>query len=334
MTCSSIPCLCLALVLVAGCTTYDPLYCDENQRCTDPERSFCDLTGEFAASEGVARTCIPDPNASSAPDAGGPDAAADAGHRGADASVFTYPEPQAYWAFDQEDISGSVLVARQGGVTGALAGPIPDTAGVVADALAFAGGPDHVDFGNVLDSVLAGPDRKFAISVWIRPAAVSGEQTILVKAGASSCSPPEENRELHLLLVEGVPGFRFWTPDNDHARFLEAATPLVLDTWQHLLWTYDGEVDVGPVERVRLYVDGVPQPLTVSASLDTFPYDIQPTDAHLALANIIGASGARCGDQQLVGALDELAVWSTVLGAKDAAEVHERGAAALPLWPH
>jgi hypothetical protein len=333
MSCSSISRLCLAVALTVGCTKYDPLYCDEDQRCTDPDRSFCDLTGEYPASEGVARTCIPDPNASSAPDAGSPDAGSDAGSGGADASVFTYPEPQAYWAFDQEDISGSVLVARQGGLNGAIAGPIADTAGVVADALAFAGGPDHVDFGNVMDDVLAGPDRKFTISVWIRPAAVSGEQTILVKAGASSCSPPEETRELHLLLVDGVPAFRFWTPDNDHARYLEAATPLVLDVWQHLVLTYDGEVDVGPVERVRLYVDSVSQPLTVSASLDTFPYDIQPTDAHLALANVIGASGTRCGDQKLVGALDELAVWSTVLSAEDAAEVHARGMAALALWP-
>lgn len=48
----------------------DPLYCDENSRCTDPERPFCDLAGAYPASAGVARTCIPDPNADSGPGSG------------------------------------------------------------------------------------------------------------------------------------------------------------------------------------------------------------------------------------------------------------------------
>jgi hypothetical protein len=54
-------CLAAAVLLVA-CKVYDPLYCDEKTECTDPERPFCDLAGEYPASEGVARTCIADPN--------------------------------------------------------------------------------------------------------------------------------------------------------------------------------------------------------------------------------------------------------------------------------
>src|SRR5688572_22941550 len=52
----------LAFIIVAGCKTDDPLYCDEDTPCTDPERPFCDLTGEYPASEGHGRTCIPDPD--------------------------------------------------------------------------------------------------------------------------------------------------------------------------------------------------------------------------------------------------------------------------------
>lgn len=55
-----------------GCTTYDPLYCDGEKSCKDPERPFCDLAGEYPASDGVARTCIPSPfDAGSEGDAGG-----------------------------------------------------------------------------------------------------------------------------------------------------------------------------------------------------------------------------------------------------------------------
>ena len=39
----------------------DPLYCDESTPCTDPARPFCDLAGEHPASEGIGKTCIPDP---------------------------------------------------------------------------------------------------------------------------------------------------------------------------------------------------------------------------------------------------------------------------------
>ncbi len=65
-------------IVVAACTRPDTLYCDQNTPCTDPARPFCDLTGEFSASDGVGRTCIADPGQGGQPDAGDgvPDATA------------------------------------------------------------------------------------------------------------------------------------------------------------------------------------------------------------------------------------------------------------------
>lgn len=78
---------------VAACTVRDPLYCDENTPCTDPGRPICDLNGEYPASEGVGRTCIPDPSADDGPgedqDAG-PDQM-DAGSGDPDGSPSTEP---------------------------------------------------------------------------------------------------------------------------------------------------------------------------------------------------------------------------------------------------
>lgn len=67
----------LPLVAVA-CTRPDSLYCDQTTPCTDPARPFCDVAGEFSASDGVGRTCIADPGQDGEPDAGDvvPDAAA------------------------------------------------------------------------------------------------------------------------------------------------------------------------------------------------------------------------------------------------------------------
>jgi hypothetical protein len=66
-----------AVILPFACKVYDPLFCDQDTPCKDPERPFCDLLGEYPASEGVARTCIPDPNSGNS-DAGpgDPDASA------------------------------------------------------------------------------------------------------------------------------------------------------------------------------------------------------------------------------------------------------------------
>jgi hypothetical protein len=53
--------LALACVVFSACSKPDPLYCDENTPCTDEARPFCDLAGEYPASDGIKRTCIPDP---------------------------------------------------------------------------------------------------------------------------------------------------------------------------------------------------------------------------------------------------------------------------------
>ncbi len=65
----------VTLAAVAACKTQDPLYCDENTPCDDPERPYCDLTGEYPASEGHGRTCIASPfdaGAAVEPDAAAP----------------------------------------------------------------------------------------------------------------------------------------------------------------------------------------------------------------------------------------------------------------------
>jgi hypothetical protein len=65
-------------VLLAGLVALNPacltpvaLYCDEAKPCTDPARPFCDLNGQYPASEFIGHTCIPDPF----PDAGCSDCA-------------------------------------------------------------------------------------------------------------------------------------------------------------------------------------------------------------------------------------------------------------------
>ncbi len=71
--------------LGSACTYPVELYCDESTPCTNLNRPFCDLTGEYPASEGIGRTCIPDPRPADASVPDGRVSVADASV--ADASV-------------------------------------------------------------------------------------------------------------------------------------------------------------------------------------------------------------------------------------------------------
>lgn len=63
----------VVVVGVAGCKRRVELYCETHADCAEWNLDFCDLEGEFPASEGVGNTCIKNPL-----DAGVADAGADA----------------------------------------------------------------------------------------------------------------------------------------------------------------------------------------------------------------------------------------------------------------
>jgi hypothetical protein len=75
----------LVACMLLACTKVDPLFCDVGTPCTDPDRPFCDLLGEYPASEGVAKTCIPMPADADAGDPGGGADDRDAGANESDA---------------------------------------------------------------------------------------------------------------------------------------------------------------------------------------------------------------------------------------------------------
>lgn len=64
--------VCGALV-ASGCTTKDPLFCDDTHPCTDPERPYCDRFGAYEASDHIGNTCIASPFDAGVPDAAGSD---------------------------------------------------------------------------------------------------------------------------------------------------------------------------------------------------------------------------------------------------------------------
>lgn len=48
----------LMVCVLWGCKVNNPRYCDEVTQCGDPDRPYCDLTGQYPASGGVSNNCI------------------------------------------------------------------------------------------------------------------------------------------------------------------------------------------------------------------------------------------------------------------------------------
>lgn len=83
--------LLVSLCALAACKVYDPLYCENNGDCTDPSRPFCDVNGDYPASEGIGKTCIP------APSDAGFGGTADAGQGGSDGGLATDASQRCAW---------------------------------------------------------------------------------------------------------------------------------------------------------------------------------------------------------------------------------------------
>lgn len=91
--------LCLLIVgvgVTSACKVHNPLYCDDRTPCSEAGRTFCDLNGEFPASDGIRNTCIAVPVDAAVPDARPIDAAPICDYRLAFVSDRS-GSPQLYW---------------------------------------------------------------------------------------------------------------------------------------------------------------------------------------------------------------------------------------------
>jgi uncharacterized delta-60 repeat protein len=129
----------------------DPLYCDESHECTDPARPFCDLNGDYPASEDVPRTCIADPGADGGPDVEGSFSLAVASER-----LFVRQGESA--AIDvtvarEDDFDEAVTVELRGLPDGVVAEPVTIEPGEAAGSLTISADADSTQGAANVDVV-------------------------------------------------------------------------------------------------------------------------------------------------------------------------------------
>ena len=146
-------------------------------------------------------------------------------------------------------------------------------------ALNFDGVDDAVDFGNVLDSVFAGANKKFTVASWIYPRVGGGANDFVFSKVNSTAG----QRQWFFRNSGGYLNFLWYGALNASSyRSYTCNTPLTVNAWQHVALLYDGTQPLG--SRVAMYVDGALQSQTLTLSVGT-PVQIQSATASLYYGN-------------------------------------------------
>ena len=178
------------------------------------------------------------------------------------------------------------------GATSKMVGGDPEfSRGPLAGALDL-NGTQFVDAGNVAE---LGFYDKFTLAAWIRSTDVSRGSIL------SRMTSEEQGSGYSLALSQGHLQLNLSSRWLDDALRVEAATTLSAGEWHHVCVTYDGS---RVASGIRLYVDGVLQPLTIL--LD----ELNQTFANKEPFRI-GAGGS--ADQNYRGLIDEIRVYTRVL---------------------
>lgn len=212
------------------------------------------------------------------------------------------------WLFNEG--SGTTAIDTAGSNNGTIIGATY-VDGYSSKALSFNGvaGQNHVLIGDVLDDIIAGANKKFAIEAWIKPGLNNLTGNVIVskfdltnKIYSFYWGIFTESK-LRLYWTEGIDG------NNPTAYKVHKASTAITDTnkWYHVLMQYDGTV-VDYNARITMYVDGVKETVSLDSGSGA-PVSILDKANNLAIGaaiNNIGVSALNFN-----GLIDSVKIYDT-----------------------
>ncbi|MBD3636127.1 MAG: T9SS type A sorting domain-containing protein [Crocinitomicaceae bacterium] len=190
-----------------------------------------------------------------------------------------------------------------------------DRFGCPHNAMTFSGNA-YLDFGDSFDNYFTANDSSFSISLWFKLFnAGSVSHAIFQKSADGVCG--ESQREMGVVIgpTQKLRIGIYFTGDLNNYFVTECSTAFNDTLWHHVVINYDGSIDTGGgVDRLEVYVDNVPETLTIisaTGSLGT----INNGTAHTAIGNQLNSSGSICGtnSEQFEGYLDDYRFYNRLL---------------------
>jgi hypothetical protein len=201
--------------------------------------------------------------------------------------------------------------------------------GKVEQAFSFDEDQDAVRFGDVLDDVLAGPDKQFTIDLWLKinamPDGNPGETVradLVSKLGDSVVGSVHERQLSLILRPDGWLDLAFYGAlDGSSLRLVRTEETLETDVWYHIAVVYDGSVDSNDgLDRVTMYRNGTLLTTSLAYSSGSLG-DIPDGPANLAIGGSV-ASNLDVG-YSLDGNIDEVEIFNRVLSETEIGSIYE-----------
>lgn len=171
-----------------------------------------------------------------------------------------------------------------------------------------------IHWGDILDDVIAGADKKFTFAATIIPEGpfVVG-QTFIAKYDEA------DNRQYEIAIASDAKVFITFVADGAAAQYAQVkgnTTTLVAGTLYRIVVSYDGSIDSAAVNRLQIWINGTLQSNVLLASAGAFPFDIPVGPAPLSVGCRKGVAAG--GAQFFDGVIQEPAIWSGLFTADDA----------------
>ncbi len=203
---------------------------------------------------------------------------------GAAAVTAARAELRAAWEFNAAEVSGANVSASGGSATNTTGTLIADAA-ATNGVLTLDGTGDYLQFGNQVTQLRA--LSAMTISAWVRPGITTGTRRI----------------------VEHEDNFYFWHESSKYRFTIHGATSAAISTnslsagtWQHVLAVYESG------KPAKIYVNGLWEDDSNSNQ------SMMPNDSDvLSFGANRPSSGTPTTTAFFNGALDDVAVWNTVL---------------------
>ena len=160
-------------------------------------------------------------------------------------------------------------------------------------ALEFDGSSQYINFGAVLDSVFAGADKKFSISLWLQLNDItSADKWLIGKYDRNS------NKRSWFFYIGATDTFGdtlvfLWALGNASASRIVKASTAINSTSNiyHIVLTYDGSIDTNDgLDRPDFYINGVKESKSLRTSSGVLP-NIPTTTGLLSIGAELDASG-------------------------------------------
>jgi hypothetical protein len=217
------------------------------------------------------------------------------------------------------------------GNAGTTQGNVTFESGKVGQAFKFDGSTGTVRFGDVLDDIFAGADKKFTIDFWTKvdtlPNGSPGKsvRADLVSKLGDSVVGPEHQRQFALILrPTGQIELAFYGAlDGSSLRSVGTGETLTIGNWHHIAVVYDGSIDTNSgLDRVSIYINGVPQSTSLVINIGPLG-DIPNGSANFA----IGAAVASNSDAGyfLNGQMDEVEIFDRALTRAEILRIFNAG---------